>query len=95
MNSSYPPSTPDIARKRRELAPAQQAAFDAFGKAVFAEGSLSAKTKQIIAVAVAHVVHRHVVCRQTPAIETFDCFRRPSVDPRELVTVEPSRTLDL
>jgi AhpD family alkylhydroperoxidase len=55
MNSSYPPSTPDIARKRRELAPAQQAAFDAFGKAVFAEGSLSAKTKQIIAVAVAHV----------------------------------------
>jgi AhpD family alkylhydroperoxidase len=55
MNSSYPPSTPDIARKRRELAPAQQAAFDAFGKAVFAEVSLSAKTKQIIAVAVAHV----------------------------------------
>jgi AhpD family alkylhydroperoxidase len=55
MNSSYPPSTPDIARKRRELAPAQQAAFDAFGKAVFAEGSLAAKTKQIIAVAVAHV----------------------------------------
>ena len=55
MNSSYPPSTPDIARKRRELAPAQQAAFDAFGKAVFAEGALSAKTKQIIAVAVAHV----------------------------------------
>jgi len=55
MSSGYPPSAPDIARKRRELAPAQQAAFDAFGKAVFAEGSLSAKTKQIIAVAVAHV----------------------------------------
>ena len=55
MNSGYPSPTPELARKRRELAPAQQAAFDAFGKAVFAEGSLSAKTKQIIAVAVAHV----------------------------------------
>jgi AhpD family alkylhydroperoxidase len=55
MNPGYPLSTPDIARKRRELAPAQQAAFDAFGKAVFAEGVLSTKIKQIVAVAVAHV----------------------------------------
>jgi AhpD family alkylhydroperoxidase len=55
MDSGYPPATADIARKRRELAPAQQAAFDAFGKAVFADGALSAKTKQVIAVAVAHV----------------------------------------
>ena len=44
-----------MARKRRDLAPAQQAAFDAFGKAVFTEGALSAKMKQIIAVAVGHV----------------------------------------
>ena len=44
-----------MAQQRRELAYAQQAAFDTFGKAVFAEGALSAKTKQIIAVAVAHV----------------------------------------
>ena len=51
----YPPSTRDIAQRRRELAPAQQAAFDAFGKAVFADGALPAKMKQIIAVAVAHV----------------------------------------
>src|SRR5690242_13540622 len=55
MNSGYPPSTPEIARKRRELAPAQQTAFDAFGKVVFADGALSTKMKQIIAVAVAHV----------------------------------------
>jgi len=67
-NSSYPPSTPDIARKRRELAPAQQAAFDAFGKAVFAEGSLSAKTKQIITVAVAHVTQcPYCICGHTKA----------------------------
>jgi AhpD family alkylhydroperoxidase len=55
MNSGYPSLTPDIARKRRELAPAQQTAFDAFGKAVFADGALTSKMKQIIAVAVAHV----------------------------------------
>src|SRR6185437_33390 len=55
MNSGYPSLTPDIARKRRELAPAQQAAFDAFGKVVFADGALSTKMKQIIAVAVVHV----------------------------------------
>jgi AhpD family alkylhydroperoxidase len=51
----YPPATRAIAQQRRELAPGPQAAFDAFGKAVFAEGALSAKMKQIIAVAVAHV----------------------------------------
>jgi AhpD family alkylhydroperoxidase len=55
MDDMYPKATGEIARKRRELAPAQQAAFEAFGKAVFAEGRLSARTKQIIAVAVAHV----------------------------------------
>lgn len=55
MSSFYPPSTSEIARKRRDLAPNQQAAFEAFGKAVFADGVLSAKIKQIVAVAVAHV----------------------------------------
>jgi AhpD family alkylhydroperoxidase len=51
----YPQPTPEIARQRRDLAPAQQAAFEQFSKAAFAEGALAAKTKQIIAVAVAHV----------------------------------------
>ena len=55
MNEMYPNPTGEIARKRRDLAPAQQSAFEAFGKAVFAEGHLSAKMKQVIAVAVAHV----------------------------------------
>jgi len=55
MDSIYPLSTSEIAHKRRDLTPNQQAAFDAFGKAVFADGVLSAKIKQIIAVAVAHV----------------------------------------
>ena len=43
MGSGYPSPTPEMARKRRDLALAQQAAFDAFGKAVFTEGALSAK----------------------------------------------------
>ncbi len=51
----YPPSSPEIARRRRELAPEIQAAFDAFSERVFADGALPAKTKQLIAVAVAHV----------------------------------------
>ena len=55
MSEIYPHSSPEIAHKRRSLAPSQQSAFDAFSKAVFADGVLSAKFKQIIAVAVAHV----------------------------------------
>ena len=54
-DSMYPQASSELARRRRELAPNQQAAFDAFGKAVFADGALSAKAKQIVAVAVAHV----------------------------------------
>lgn len=55
MSSVYAPSTPEIGHRRRELAPAQLEAFQAFSKAAFADGALSAKVKQIIAVAVAHV----------------------------------------
>src|SRR5947209_13363131 len=53
-DAMYPAATRELAQVRRKLAPETQAAFDAFGKAVFAEGALSAKMKQIIAVAVAH-----------------------------------------
>ena len=55
MSSIYPQSTSEIARTRRELTPNQQAAFEGFSKAVFSDGALPAKFKQIIAVAVAHV----------------------------------------
>ncbi len=56
MNHSvYPQSTPEIARKRRELTPATLDAFKAFSAQVFADGALPVKTKQLIAVAVAHV----------------------------------------
>ncbi|HEX7129360.1 MAG TPA: carboxymuconolactone decarboxylase family protein [Rhodanobacteraceae bacterium] len=51
----YPQSSPALARKRHELAPEPLKAFKAFSAAVFAEGALPAVTKQLIAVAVAHV----------------------------------------
>ncbi|HWI28419.1 MAG TPA: carboxymuconolactone decarboxylase family protein [Stellaceae bacterium] len=54
-NPIYPPSSSEAAKKRRELAPDIHAAFDAFSKRVFADGALPTKTKQLIAVAVAHV----------------------------------------
>lgn len=51
----YPAASSEIARKRRELAPQTLDAFKAFSAQVFAEGALPVTTKQLIAVAVAHV----------------------------------------
>jgi AhpD family alkylhydroperoxidase len=51
----YPAATPDLARRRAELAPDVHDAFQEFSRRVFADGALPAKTKQLIAVAVAHV----------------------------------------
>jgi AhpD family alkylhydroperoxidase len=51
----YPPATREIGDRRRELAPEIHRAFDAFSKQVFADGALPGKTKQLIAVAAAHV----------------------------------------
>ena len=51
----YPKLTKSLSERRRELAPEVEEAFRAFSKAVFQEGALSRKTKQLIAVAVAHV----------------------------------------
>lgn len=42
-------------QKRKELTPDAEQAWRTFSKAVFSEGELDAKTKQLIAVAVAHV----------------------------------------
>src|SRR5687767_15936615 len=51
----YPEVSKDLAEKRRALAPEIHAAFRLFGQRVFADGALPVKTKQLIAVAVAHV----------------------------------------
>jgi AhpD family alkylhydroperoxidase len=48
-------ATAQIAELRKELAPATHDAFQEFSRQVFADGALDKKTKQLIAVAVAHV----------------------------------------
>ncbi|MRX49985.1 carboxymuconolactone decarboxylase family protein [Paracoccus sp. S-4012] len=50
-----PKPTLEIAQRRHALAPEADDAFKAFSKAVFAAGALDKRTKQLIAVAVAHV----------------------------------------
>ncbi len=51
----YPSATRELAEQRKALAPKPAEAFKAFSRSVFAEGALPAKTKQLIAVAAAHV----------------------------------------
>lgn len=55
MSHVYPEITPEIARQRRETVPEAFQAFRQFNQKVFADGALDARTKQLIAVAVAHV----------------------------------------
>jgi len=51
----FPQATPEIAAGRKKLAPDIYDAFTNFSEHVFAAGALPVKTKQLIAVAVAHV----------------------------------------
>lgn len=51
----YPAATPELARQREKLAPDTLGAWRAFSRQVYREGALPEKTKQLIAVAVAHV----------------------------------------
>jgi AhpD family alkylhydroperoxidase len=50
-----PQTTPGLSATRKRLAPQVHDAFIAFSERVFADGALPAKTKQLIAVAAAHV----------------------------------------
>lgn len=51
----YPTVTHELAEKRASLAPEIMQSWNNFSKTVLKEGALSEKTKQLIAVAVAHV----------------------------------------
>jgi AhpD family alkylhydroperoxidase len=53
--SVYPDATRELAARRKQAAPEIHEAFQAFSQQAFAAGALSEKTKQLIAVAVAHV----------------------------------------
>jgi len=54
-DTMYPKPSKALADKRRSLAPEIDDAFRRFSDAVFRDGALPSKTKQLIAVAVAHV----------------------------------------
>lgn len=54
-DSIYPRMNKEHAVQRHQLAPEPMDAFKAFSRSVFADGALPAKTKQLIAVAAAHV----------------------------------------
>jgi AhpD family alkylhydroperoxidase len=51
----YPPATAETASQRMLLFPEASTAFQNFSRTVFADGALSQRMKQVIAVAVAHV----------------------------------------
>jgi AhpD family alkylhydroperoxidase len=53
--SVYPVASKDLADRRKQADRVTHDAFQAFSRQVFAEGALPEKTKQLIAVAVAHV----------------------------------------
>lgn len=50
-----PSATPEMSKQRAGLAPDQVKAFRNFSKEVFKDGALDEKTKQLIAVASAHI----------------------------------------
>lgn len=54
-NDMYPAATAENLKIKTELAPKQMEAWRNFSRTVFKEGVLDEKTKQLIAVAVAHV----------------------------------------
>ena len=51
----YPPTSSEFSEERKTLAPKPAEAFKAFSQSVFAGGAIPTQTKQLIAVAVAHV----------------------------------------
>lgn len=54
-NDMFPPYTLEMGEKKASLAPQNIEAWRNFSKTVFTEGALDEKTKELIAIAVAHV----------------------------------------
>jgi alkylhydroperoxidase/carboxymuconolactone decarboxylase family protein YurZ len=76
---SFLTPTHEFAKMRRILRPETEAAFQAFSKAAFSGGALSGKTRQLIAVAVAHVKQRPYRTGHTKAAQ------RGRARPQELI----------
>lgn len=69
-----------LKERRRDLTPGVHDAFEEFSRQVFADGALDKKTKQLIAVAVAHVTQ----CQFCIKGHTRAALRRGATD-RELM----------
>ena len=72
----YPKVTKSLVDKRAALAPETMEAWKNFSKTVFSEGALPEKTKQLIAVAVAHVTQ----CPYCIKSHTMQAKRRGASD---------------
>lgn len=55
LKEIFPQATSELAAIRKKLAPDIHDAFASFSERVFADGALPSKTKQLIAVAAAHI----------------------------------------
>src|SRR5688572_11639987 len=95
--SLFPSPSREFAEERRRLAPGTAAAFRAFSQTVFADGALPAKTKQLIAVAVAHVTQCPycIASRVCDAEQPGKRSWRPSGSLRRCGRVRPTHTRSL
>ena len=75
----FPEVSKDLVDKRRELAPEIYGAFRTFNQRVFADGALSSKTKDLIAVAVAHVTQCPYCIRGHTASALKNCATEQEV----------------
>jgi alkylhydroperoxidase family enzyme len=62
----FPHTTPELSAARKKLTPDIHDAFTAFSERVFSEGALPVKTKQLIAVAAAHITQCPYCIRVAP-----------------------------
>jgi AhpD family alkylhydroperoxidase len=94
----YPAATLDIAKKREHLTPEILNAWRAFSRQVFADRALPAKTKDLIAIAVAHVTQcpycirahtKSALAKERPTRRSW----KPSGWPPRCGPEAPSRTL--
>jgi alkylhydroperoxidase/carboxymuconolactone decarboxylase family protein YurZ len=84
--SAYPAATAELGRRGKELAPEIHGAFERFSRAVFSRGALEEKTKQLIAVAVAHVTQ----CPYFHAVPIALARSGPSVARTQVASSSPS-----
>ena len=73
----YPPASAEVAERRKQLASGIHDAFQEFSRQVFANGALDQKTKQLIAVAVAHVTQ----CPYCIQAHTKAALRKGATEP--------------